>query len=286
MSARRIRLQAHKGLGLAALEKAIADDRVSIVVQPQFDLVTGALLGVETLARLTDENGVEVLPAEFIPLAERTGLYRPLGRRLFHIACKAACQLAAIGRADVRVAINLSARQLSDPAEIDVLLGILASSGASPCQLEVELTESAAIKSFAVVHSQLQRFRALGATVAIDDFGTGFASLEYLLELDVDRLKIDRLFIAALGNGLRGALTDAMIKLCHTLSLDVIAEGVETEFQAAWLRQHDCRSAQGFLLAKPLSFESFMAGLDQVPLAYPAIAYFDGLTNPGEPLYA
>ena len=268
---RKIRLLRRQAAGLSAagLEKALAEDRVTIVVQPQIDLATGALVGVETLARIRGEDGRLIQPCEFIPLAERTGLMRPLGRRLFALACGAACRLEAAGHGDLRVAVNLSARQLADPAEIDVLLGILETSGARPRQLEVELTESAMIQSFAVVRHQLQRFRQLGASVAIDDFGTGFSSLAYLLELEVDRLKIDRLFIAALDQGGRSSLADSMIELGRKMSLDVIAEGVETEAQANWLRQHHCPGAQGFLFARPIPLDLLLA---ELPAEYVATA--------------
>lgn len=270
-----------EGLTAAELEKALAENRVTIVVQPQVDLASGALLGVETLARLKATDGRLIPPALFIPLAERTGLMRPLGRRLFALACDAARTLAATGHRQLRVAVNLSARQLADPAEIDHLLALLQASGADPHQLEVELTESAAVRSFSVVHRQLQRFRELGVSVAIDDFGTGFASLAYLLELEVDRLKIDRLFIAALDQGGRSTLADTMIELGKKLSLDVIAEGVETEAQASWLRQHHCPSAQGFLFARPVPLETLLENLaDPEPPPAPFPAPFSASLTP------
>lgn len=240
------------GLRLADLERALAEDRVTVVLQPQIDLATGEILGVETLARLIGEDGAMIAPAAFVPLAERTGFIRPLGRRLFALSCEVARELAETGHADWRVAINLSALQLADPAEVSALLDILALSRVDPLRIEVELTESAAIRDFAVVHRQLQRFRALGITVAIDDFGTGFSSLSYLLELEVDRLKIDRLFVAAIDRGDRSGLADSLIQLGRNLSLDVIAEGVETAEEASWLRRHHCPSAQGYLFGRPL----------------------------------
>lgn len=252
--------QRQERLRLADLERALAQDRVAIVLQPQVDLVTGGIVGVETLARLVDPSGALVSPAEFVPLAERTFFIRPLGRRLFALSCAAANRLAEAGHEDWRVAINLSAVQIADPAEVSALLAILAESGVDPRRIEVELTESAAIRSFAKVHGQLQRFRALGATVAIDDFGTGFCSLTYLLELEVDRLKIDRLFIAALGRGSRSGLAETVIELGRKLSLEVIAEGVETEAEANWLRGHLCPSAQGYYFSRPLALEQLIGG--------------------------
>jgi EAL domain-containing protein (putative c-di-GMP-specific phosphodiesterase class I) len=282
VTSRKIRLPragAPAGLSAAELEKALAEDRVTIVVQPQVDLATGSLVGVETLARIAGEDGRLIPPGEFIPLAEKTGLMRPLGRRLFALACAAARRLEKFGRGDLRVAINLSAKQLGDPAEVGLLLGLLAESGARPAQLEVELTESCAIQSFPLVHQQLQRFRRLGVSVAIDDFGTGFSSLAYLLELEVDRLKIDRMFIAALDQGSRSSLADSMIELGRKLSLDVIAEGVETEAQASWLRQHQCPSAQGFLFARPIPLDLLLARLPHGS-SPPAPAMFTTLPFP------
>lgn len=273
--------QRQEKLRLPDLERALAEDRFSILLQPQVDLEGGAIVAVEALARLQGEHGELISPAEFVPLAERTGFIRPLGRRLFALSCEAAGRLAAAGHGDCRVAINLSAVQVADPAEMGALLEILAASGVDPRRIEVELTESAAVRSFTVVHRQLQRFRALGATVAIDDFGTGFASLSYLLELEVDRLKIDRLFIAALGRGHRSGLAETVIHLGRKLSLDVIAEGVETEEEASWLRRHHCPSAQGFLFSRPVTLERLLAdwpaelpseALAEPPLTAPSAA--------------
>lgn len=286
MTGRKIRLRPRAGmpagLSAAGLEKALAEHRVTIFVQPQVDLATGALVGVEALARIWGEDGRLIPPAEFIPPAERTGLMRPLGRRLFMLACEAARRLEAAGHGDLRVAINLSAKQLADPAEVGVLLGILAESGVRPGQLEVELTETCAITSFEVVHHQLQRFRQLGISVAIDDFGTGFSSLAYLLQLEVDRLKIDRLFIAALDQGGRSSLADTMIELGRKMSLDVVAEGVETEAQASWLRQHRCPSAQGFLFARPIPLDRLLAQLNSQSLPPAAVMF----AVPSSPLAA
>ncbi len=151
-SLQRIRIRHRKdpaaaGFSAADLELALVQHRVTILVQPQVDLSTGELAGVETLARVIGADGRLVPPAEFIPLAERTGLIRPLGRRIFALACDAACQLAAAGRGDLRVAINLSPLQLADPAEVGILLGILAGSPVNPHQLEIEITETAAIRT-------------------------------------------------------------------------------------------------------------------------------------------
>lgn len=253
------------GMSLIELEKALAERRVTLLLQPQIDLATGSTSGVETLARIVGPGGELIGPAEFVPLAERSGLIRPLGRELFRLACEAARELAAAGHPDLRVAINLSVVQISDPEEVGILLAILAASGATPSQLEIELTESAAIQNFAVVHDQLQRFRALGLSVAIDDFGTGFCSLTYLLELDVDRLKIDRLFIQAIDRGDRSNLADTVITLGKKLSLDVVAEGVETESEARWLRRHHCPAAQGFLFSRPVPLAELLASLPAGP---------------------
>ena len=263
------------GLSRECIAKALAEDRVRILVQPQVDLATSEIRGIETLVRIEGEDGRMIGPSEFIDSAEKSGQIRPLGRRIFELACSAACRLAAAGRNDLRVAINLSVVQLADPQEVDCLLEILRLSGAAPQQLEIELTESAAIRSFALVHEQLQRFRALGISIAIDDFGTGFCSLTYLLELDVDRIKIDRLFIAAIDRGRYANLADTVIHLGKSLALDVIAEGVETEAEARWLRRHHCPTAQGFLFYKPLPLESLLSVLEEDQSPTPAAPAVD-----------
>lgn len=273
------------GLSREAIAKALAEDRVRILVQPQVDLTSNEIRGIETLVRIETEDGRMIGPGQFIDVAEKSGQIRPLGRRIFELACNAACRLAAMGRNDLRVAINLSVVQLADPQEVDCLLEILRLSGAAPQQLEIELTESAAIRSFALVHAQLQRFRALGISIAIDDFGTGFCSLSYLLELDVDRIKIDRLFIAAIDRGRYANLADTVIHLGKSLALDVIAEGVETEAEARWLRRHHCPTAQGFLFYEPLPLDALFSVLEpgESPEA-PSAGYAE--TVPAPPLAA
>lgn len=248
------------GLGIADLVKALDEDRVSIVLQPQVELATGETIGFETLARVVGEDGELISPARFLPLAERTGLIRPLGRRLFALSCAAAASLETVGRSDLRVAINVSPIQAGDELEVGVLLDILRGSGVDPRRIEIELTESARIADFRRVGQQLQRFRALGVSVAIDDFGTGYCSLAWLLELPVDRIKIDRRFVQALGQG-KTKLASAVIDLGQRLELDVVAEGVETEAEARWLRNHQCPSAQGFLYARPMPLDGILARL-------------------------
>lgn len=248
-------------LSIEDLQRALDEDRVTLLLQPQFDLQSGGICGVETLARMRSESGELISPAHFLPLAESTGFIRPLGRRLFQLACQAAKTLADEGWSDLRVAINLSAIQLANAKEIGDLLELLRQSEVLPTQIEIELTESAPVECFACVHRQLQRFRALGATVALDDFGTGFNSLSYLLELDIDRLKIDRKFISAIDHNKRSKLTATLIELGRKLALDVIAEGVETEAEANWLRLNHCPSVQGFYFSRPLTLGTVLAKL-------------------------
>lgn len=249
---------------LLALRDAVASDLISIELQPQVDLRNGVVTGVEALARWYHPDGKATPPLAFIPLAEATGYILPLGDLLMRLALQAARRLDEAGFGHIRVAINVSASQLLQRDFIERFTLHLEAAGVSAAQVELEITESVAMRSFEQVCEQLLALRAMGVKVAIDDFGTGFSSLSYLRQLPADRLKIDRSFVEELRAEDDGqAIAEAIIQIARRVGMTVIAEGVETQQQAAWLQRHDCLEAQGYLYAKPMPLERLLSWLDE-----------------------
>ncbi|TBV10026.1 diguanylate cyclase [Pseudomonas dryadis] len=249
---------------LLALRDALASDRITVELQPQVDLLTGAVTGVEALARWYQPDGKSIPPLQFIPLAEATGYILPLGELLMRLSLQAAKRLEQAGHGGIRVAINVSAAQLLQRDFIERFTRHLQSSGVRPEQVELEITESVAMRSFELVCEQLLALRRMGVTVAIDDFGTGFSSLSYLRLLPADRLKIDRSFVQELGTLDDGKLiAEAVIQIAARVGMRVIAEGVESHEQADWLLSHGCIEAQGYLLARPMPLAHLLSWLDR-----------------------
>jgi EAL domain-containing protein (putative c-di-GMP-specific phosphodiesterase class I) len=246
------------------LRRAIQEGRIEIALQPQVELSTGRTVGAEALVRLRDEDGNLLPPSEFLPLAEATGLILPLGQRVVELACDAAVSLRGPDGQPLRIAFNLSALQFEDRHHLDALHALLQYATLLGGRLEVEITESAAIRDFDQAREQLLRFKALGVTVALDDFATGFSTFSALLRLPVDRLKIDRSFIREILSG-DGMLTDLVLSMCRRLQLPTIAEGVESALQAEWLRRRGCNIAQGFSFARPMSMAQFERWLHERP---------------------
>ncbi|KFX69166.1 hypothetical protein TMS3_0117030 [Pseudomonas taeanensis MS-3] len=244
---------------LLALRDAADVGRISIELQPQIDLRHRQVIGVEALARWRRKDGTMVPPAQFIPLAEATGYILPLGDLLLRLSMAAASQLAAAGYPQLRVAVNVSALQLLQPDFVKRFSCLLAAAGVVPAQMEVEITESVAMRSFETVCEQLTALRAMGVTIAIDDFGTGFSSLSYLRCLPADRLKIDRSFIMEIGEvPSQQLIADAVIKIASRVGMQVIAEGVETQEQVGWILDQGCHEAQGFLFARPMPITALL----------------------------
>lgn len=247
---------------LQALREALTQGAIGIELQPQVELESGMVVGVEALARWHLADGSTIPPDAFIPLAEATGLIVPLGEHVLRLSCEAAARLCAAGFAHVRVAVNVSGVQME---RMDVVASIerqLAATGISARQLEVEVTESTAMEGFMAVRDVLDRLRRLGVSVAIDDFGTGFSSLAHLRRLPTDLLKIDRSFIQEIDLGAsRSALADLVIRLAGRLDLKTIAEGIETREQAEWLRDHGCELGQGWLFARSLPLDVLLEWL-------------------------
>lgn len=248
---------------LLALRDAVEAGQISVELQPQIDLQTRRIIGVEALARWRKADGQMVPPLSFIPLAEATGYILPLGDLLMRLALQAAKQLADAGYPHIRVAVNVSAPQLLQHDFIERFNSHLQAAGVLPEQIEVEITESVAMRTFDTVCEKLRALRAMGVEVAIDDFGTGFSSLSYLRLLPADRLKIDRSFVLEIGEvSDQQMIAEAVIQIAARVGMQVIAEGVETQQQADWILSHGCRQAQGYLFAKPMTFADLLPWLD------------------------
>jgi EAL domain-containing protein (putative c-di-GMP-specific phosphodiesterase class I) len=247
------------------LRHALKNDEFSLVYQPQVCLRTGEVVGLEALLRWTNGRLGRVSPAEFIPLAEETGLIVPIGEWVFRRACMEGKQMGdAIGR-HLSVAINLSPRQFRQKNLLVVIEDALEKSGLDPKNLEIEITENTLMINSAANLEMLQRLRELGSRIAIDDFGTGFCSFSYLLEYHVDRLKIDQSFVRrAVEDANAAAVVRTILAMSHGLNIKVVAEGVETAEQLKFLRRRRCDEAQGYLFARPITAAEFPAAVDAI----------------------
>ena len=239
----------------AKLRHALEHEEFFLVYQPQVDLLTSDIIGVEALLRWrVPESGV-VPPNEFIPVAELTGLINPIGQWVLEEVCRQARVWIKQGLA-IKVAVNLSARQFQQKSLIEGIEWALTSTGLAPEVLELELTESAVMQDAEVTSRILTELKAMGVTVAIDDFGTGYSSLAYLKRFPVDKLKIDRAFVRDITTDSDdAAIVTAVINLAHSLGIKVVAEGVETLEQLHYLRANGCDEAQGYYFSKPVETE-------------------------------
>ncbi|HYJ18093.1 MAG TPA: EAL domain-containing protein, partial [Burkholderiales bacterium] len=244
-----------------ALRRALENDEFVLHYQPQADLITGALVGMEALIRWQHPERGLVPPASFIPVAEESGLIELIGQWALRTACEQNRRWQLEGLPPLRVAVNISARQFGDSRGFaDVVASLLKSTGLDPSYLELEITESMLLKNVAENVKVLQKLGELGARIAVDDFGTGYSSLAYLKQLPIDTLKIDRTFVGDIETDADdAAIIQAIIAMAHGLDLRVTAEGVETEGQLAALRRLGCDEYQGYLLAKPLPAAEFRA---------------------------
>ncbi len=237
----------------AALRRAVDGGEFVLHYQPKVVIADGSLSGVEALIRWRDPARGLVPPGEFIPLAEETGLIGPIGEWALREACRQIAAWDAAGCAVPSVAVNVSARQLADPALAETLCGIVEVSGVAPQRLEIELTESVLMTRPDQAQRMLGSLNEAGVAVSIDDFGTGYSSLSYLKQLPIRTLKIDRSFIREIGTDPRDqAIVEAVVAMARSLNFQVVAEGVETVEQLSFLASRGCDFAQGFHFAKPL----------------------------------
>src|SRR5688572_5611345 len=240
------------------LRRALERNEFLLHYQPKVDLASGAISGMEALIRWRHPAKGLISPVQFIGLAEETGLIVPIGEWVLRTACAQNHAWQALGHAPLCVAVNLSARQFSQPSLLEDVARVLAETGLDARLLELEITESMVMRNPAHAVTLLDRLKATGVRLSIDDFGTGYSSLSYLKRFPIDNVKIDRSFIQDLpGDGEDAAITRAIIAMAHGLRLGVVAEGVETDKQRQFLRQHGCVEMQGFLVSKPLGADDF-----------------------------
>lgn len=240
----------------SGLRQGLDNKEFFLHFQPQWDLQTEKIIGVEALVRWQSPDFGLVMPAEFISLAECTGLIVALGEWVLHTACLQARQWQEAGHERLRVAINISGKQLVQPNFFDTARSILAETGVNPAAIEFEFTESVLMDNAEKVVGTLRALKGLGLQLSIDDFGTGYSSLSYLKHFTIDRVKIDRAFVMDITRSKDdAAIVDAIISMSHSLNLKVIAEGVETPEQLQFLKEHHCDEIQGFYLARPMTAE-------------------------------
>ncbi|MFQ5509884.1 MAG: putative bifunctional diguanylate cyclase/phosphodiesterase [Leptospirillia bacterium] len=237
----------------AGLRRALEQEEFVNHYQPQVDLESGLMTGMESLLRWCNPKMGLVPPLEFIPLAEDSGLMVPIGKWVFQDVCGQIRTWQDAGLPPVRTSVNLSPVQFSDPKLAEFIADTLVAKGVDPRWLELEITESSVMQEPERAMRVLEQFKEMGLSIAIDDFGTGYSSLSYLKRFPVDVLKIDRAFVMELpDNEDDAAIARTIISMAHSLRLRVIAEGVETRDQLAWLQAHRCDLIQGFLFDKPL----------------------------------
>ncbi|HLN64304.1 MAG TPA: EAL domain-containing protein [Symbiobacteriaceae bacterium] len=244
------------------LRRAIEKQEFQLWYQPIIELATGNISGMEALIRWEDPERGLISPAEFIPLAEETGLILPIGKWVLEQACRQA-QAWQVRYPDLVVSVNLSGRQFQEPFLALEVERVLQESGLEPRGLQLEITETVLMKDAAMAQDTLRELKALGIQLAMDDFGTGYSSLSYLKHFPIDVLKIDRSFVKELGNSPQDeAMVQTVVWLARALNLKVTGEGVETAEQAAHLRNMACERGQGYLFARPLLPEQVEVLLD------------------------
>jgi diguanylate cyclase (GGDEF)-like protein len=234
------------------LRKALQNNELYLLYQPQIDVSSAQIVGVEALVRWRHpEHGI-IPPNDFIPLAEETGLIVPIGEWVLRTACTQAKAWQQTCRRAIRMAVNLSARQFKDENLTQIVLSALGDTGLEPRLLELELTEGTLMDDARATMVMLEQLRGIGVLLSIDDFGTGYSSMSYLKRFDVRALKIDKSFIIGLPqDSENAAITRAIIAMAHGLKMIVVAEGVETGEQLLLLEQYGCDMAQGYFLGRP-----------------------------------
>jgi diguanylate cyclase (GGDEF)-like protein len=248
----------------SALRRAVMQKDFVLHYQPQVNLETGEIVAVESLVRWKTVDSGTVMPGDFIPLAEETGLIGEIGEWVLREACRQNKEWQDRGLPPRRMAVNLSARQFTDKAFLDTVIRVLEDTRLDPKWLELEITESQVMRQTEGVILLLGRLSEMGVHLAIDDFGTGYSSLSYLKRLPIQKLKIDQSFIRDITvDPNDAAIVVAIINMARSLDLETIAEGVETAGQLALLRAKGCRTGQGFYFSAPVSAESVYLVLRQ-----------------------
>ena len=247
------------------LESAIEHDEFELYYQPLMDVRDGSTYGVEALIRWNHPERGLLEPAEFIPLAEATGLIVPIGSWVLRQACRD-FQLMGSLNLSLFLSVNVSSLQLDQPEFLSELVDVLDETGMPPRLLQLEITEGVVLGDSLRIGALFQAIRALGVRIAFDDFGTGFSSLSYLGQYPADVVKIDQSFVRAIGKG--GANADILgmiVRLAHAIGMSVSAEGVENREQAEVLSGFGCNIAQGYLYSRPVCLSAMTALLDSSP---------------------
>lgn len=246
------------------LRRALKNNQFVVHYQPQVNIATGRIVGMEALVRWYQPERGLVSPEEFIPLAEDTGLIIPIGECVLRTACTQNKAWQEAGLPPVRVAVNLSARQFRQKNLVETVAQVLEETGLDPHWLELDVTESSAMQDIDLTIKMMRELREMGVQISIDDFGTGYSSLNYIKGFPVNTLKIDRSFVRdIITDPKNSAIVKTIIVLAHSLKLTVIAEGVETGEQLAFLEKHQCDLMQGYLFSKPVSSAEFEKKLSE-----------------------
>ncbi len=265
---RAVKTQSIEGLTLeTALRRALERNQLALHYQPKVDMVTGHITGVEALLRWSHPDLGAISPAQFIPLAEEIGLIVPIGRWVLNEACAQAMAWQRRGLRPVSMAVNLSPRQFADERLLRDIDEALAATGMAAVLLQLEVTESMVMRNVPRAAKMLEAIHSRGIRLAIDDFGTGYSSMSLMKHFPIDTIKIDRTFVRDLARDSEDqAITQAIISMGKALGMTVVAEGVETIEQQAFLREHACDETQGFLFSKPLTPERLAALLRSTPV--------------------
>lgn len=238
------------------LRKALDHQQFYLVYQPQIDMRSGYVIGVEALLRWYHPALGHLSPAQFIPLAEESGLILSIGRWVLSTACRQIKEIQQLSGVRLRVAVNLSAKQFRDVGLVSTIRELLADIGLDTDLLELEITESTLMDNIDNATKTLYRLREMGLTLAIDDFGTGYSSLSYLHHFPIQRLKVDKTFIRRLSTHPEdSAITEAIIVMAHTMGIKVVAEGIENKQELDFLTARNCDEAQGFYFSRPLTID-------------------------------
>ena len=268
---------------IAALRRVVERNELRLEFQPKLSLADGRIQGVEALLRWDSAEHGQVPPVQFIPLAEESGMIVAIGEWVLREACKTLADWQAAGLEGIAMAVNVSAVQLLRSDLPQTVQRILQETGIDARNLELELTESVLMANADLTAEHLQTFRNIGVAIAVDDFGTGYSSLAYLRRLPITTLKIDKAFIDDLGRPgdiEDAAITTTVIAMAHSLGLNVVAEGVETPEQLAFLRQHGCDIIQGFWLAPPLGASECLRFIREWPQRAATATAQTGLASP------
>jgi diguanylate cyclase (GGDEF)-like protein len=252
----------------SALQRAIRDGEFVMHYQPKVNAASGAIIGFEALIRWPQADGAPIPPSQFIPIAEETGRIDPIGAWAIQQVVAELQRLAALGFDNIPIAVNVSALQFRREDVARTLGAVVEAAHIRPAMLEVELTESGVMSNPVQAIDTLHQIRSLGMTIAIDDFGTGYSSLAYLKRFPIDKLKIDASFVRDIATDPNdAAIVLAIIGLAHVLDLTVIAEGVETEAQVAFLIEHGCDEFQGNYFSAAVSNDDAVALLRRGPFS-------------------